>query len=86
MPTIKIELTDLNRLVGKTLTPEELVEPLMDLGIEVEEETEEGLKLEILHNRPDLLSVEGVARSLKGYLGVETVYPITNLLNRIQSS
>jgi phenylalanyl-tRNA synthetase beta chain len=44
------------------------------LGIETEV-TERELKLEIPHNRPDLLSVEGVARTLKGFLGLKTGLP-----------
>jgi phenylalanyl-tRNA synthetase beta chain len=48
------------------------------LGIEPEISDNE-LKLEITHNRPDLLSPEGVARALKGFLGVETGLPNYNL-------
>ncbi|KXA92054.1 hypothetical protein AKJ65_08125 [candidate division MSBL1 archaeon SCGC-AAA259E19] len=75
MPTITVGLSDLNRLLGEDYTLEELRRPLQELGIEVEGMTEEGLKLEVHHNRPDLLGVEGVARSLKGYLEIETGKP-----------
>lgn len=75
MPTIEVSLSDLNRLLRKDHTLKELRQPLQNLGIEVEGVTKEGIKLEILHNRPDLLGVEGVARALKGYLGIETGLP-----------
>ncbi|KXB06415.1 hypothetical protein AKJ53_00310 [candidate division MSBL1 archaeon SCGC-AAA382F02] len=75
MPTITIELSDLNRLLGKEFSLKDLETPLQNLGVEVEGKTPEGIKLEVHHNRPDLLSVEGVARSLKGYLGIETGLP-----------
>lgn len=75
MPTIEIELSDLNKLLGKRYTPNSLKKPLQNLGIEVEEATPEGIKLEVHHNRPDLLSVEGVARVLKGYQGIEKGLP-----------
>lgn len=41
------------------------------LGMEVGEVTGDELKLEVAHNRPDLLSTEGVVRALKGFLGIE---------------
>lgn len=75
MPTITVELSDLNRLLGESHTLGELRQPLQNLGIEVEGATAEGLKLEVHHNRPDFLGVEGVARALKGYLGIETGLP-----------
>lgn len=75
MPTITVDLSDLNRLLGENYTLEELRQHLQELGIEVEGITKEGLKLEVHHNRPDLFGVEGVARSLKGYLGIETGAP-----------
>lgn len=75
MPTITVDLSDLNRLLGERYTLRELRGPLQNLGIEVEGITSEGLKLEVHHNRPDLYGVEGVARTLKGYLGIETGLP-----------
>jgi len=48
---------------------------LLMLGTEVGEVTDDDLKLEVAHNRPDLLSTEGVARALKGFLGVEVGLP-----------
>lgn len=76
MPTIEINLSDLNRLLEDRYSLDKLRKPLRNLGIEVEGMTPEGnIKLEVHHNRPDLLGVEGVARVLKGYLGKETGNP-----------
>lgn len=75
MPTITVDLSDLNRLLGERFSLRELRGPLKNLGMEVEGITSEGLKLEVHHDRPDLLGVEGVARVLKGYLGIETGLP-----------
>lgn len=74
MPSITVSYRDLCKLVGKSIEPKQLCERLSMLGIEAEM-SEGELKLEITHNRPDLLSPEGVARSLKGFLGVETGLP-----------
>ncbi len=72
MPTISANTMDLKKLVGKPLSDEELCNQLQMMGVEVEENTGDELKLEISHNRSDLLGVEGVARSLRGFLNVET--------------
>lgn len=74
MPSITVSYRDLCKLLGKHIEPKQLCERLSMLGIEPEISDDE-LKLEITHNRPDLLSSEGVARALKGFLGVETGLP-----------
>jgi phenylalanyl-tRNA synthetase beta chain len=74
MPSISVNYNDICRLLGKKLGPDELRDRLRMLGVDGEIVDEE-LKLEITHNRPDLLSPEGLARSLKGFLGIETGLP-----------
>ena len=74
MPTITVSYRDLCKLLGERIGPAELVERLPMMGIEAEASGDE-LKLEIPHNRPDMLSPEGVARALKGFLGLEVGPP-----------
>ncbi len=74
MPTIEVSFDDLQSLVGVKL-PEE-VDRLDDILYyakgQVESFDGETLKIEIKDgNRPDLWSVEGIARCLRGALGVE---------------
>jgi phenylalanyl-tRNA synthetase beta chain len=45
------------------------------LGVDIEGTSGDELKLEVTHNRPDLLGVEGVARALRGFLGIKTGLP-----------
>lgn len=78
MPSIIVSYRDLCRLVGKRIEPKQLCERLGMLGVEAEAVDDE-LKLEVTHNRPDLLSPEGVARALRGFLGVETGLPLYKL-------
>ncbi|MBA7593985.1 hypothetical protein ES703_00921 [subsurface metagenome] len=78
MPSITVNYRDLCKLVGKRIESTQLCERLGMLGIETEAAGDE-LKLEITHNRPDLLSPEGVARALRGFLGVETGLPLYKL-------
>lgn len=74
MPSIAAKYGDMCGLLGKKLDKEKLRDRLNALGIETDIVGEE-LKMEIAHNRPDLLSPEGVARALKGFLGIETGLP-----------
>jgi len=62
-------------LLGKRVNLARLLKRLPMLGIEVGEVIGDELKLEIMHNRPDLLSAEGVARALKGFLDIEVGLP-----------
>lgn len=75
MPTISLNLTDLGRILGEEIASEKLRSSLQTLGMEVEGKEAGELKIEVPHNRPDLLGVEGVARHLKGILEIETGMP-----------
>ena len=74
MPSITVSYHDLCNLLGKTIELDRLCERLGMLGMEAEA-AEKEIKIEIAHNRPDLLSVEGVARALRGFLRIETGLP-----------
>ena len=74
MPNINVNYGDLCKLLGRRVELERLKWHLMMLGIETEVCGDE-LRLEILHNRPDLLSPEGVARALSGFLGLKPGLP-----------
>lgn len=74
MPTIEVIFNDLQRLVGSRLPRERerLSEALLYVKGEVESFEDEIVKIEIKDgNRPDLWTVEGIARELKGALGIE---------------
>ncbi len=80
MPTISVKYRDLCELLGRRVRWGSLKRSLMMMGIEAEAAGGE-LKLEVAHNRPDLLSVEGVARALRGFLGIEVGLPNYGLKN-----
>jgi phenylalanyl-tRNA synthetase beta chain len=74
MPSINVSYEDLCRLIGRRIEVGELINHLALLGFESEVAGDE-IRLEIFHNRPDLLSAEGVARALKGFLGIQAGLP-----------
>jgi phenylalanyl-tRNA synthetase beta chain len=74
MPTIEISLEDLKSLVGEKLptTKDELDLLLHNVKGELESLENDKLTISLADtNRPDLWSAEGLARELKGILGVE---------------
>jgi phenylalanyl-tRNA synthetase beta chain len=75
MPTIEVLFEDLQRLVGRRLPrdKEALTELLAYVKGEVESLEGDELFIELKDgNRPDLWSAEGIARELRGALGIES--------------
>jgi phenylalanyl-tRNA synthetase beta chain len=76
MPTVSISKRDLLKLVGKRdLSDEELAEALEMVKAEVKALGSDEIMLEVTADRADMFSVEGIARSLKGFLEVELGAP-----------
>ena len=72
MPVIEVNLEDLWELLGVEVGLEELRDTLPMMGTSWEGETEEGFTLEVFPNRPDLLSIEGLARAYSSWRGWKT--------------
>ncbi|MBD3191850.1 MAG: phenylalanine--tRNA ligase subunit beta [Candidatus Heimdallarchaeota archaeon] len=71
MPTITINRRDLESLLQQSIPDGQLQELLLSAKAEIEEITGNELKLEMKDfNRPDLWSVEGIARQLQGDIGI----------------
>ncbi len=75
MPVITLNYDRLQRLLKRSLSKSDLVETLPYLGLDIEEEAEEYVRVEFNPNRPDFSSEWGVARALNGLLGFETGAP-----------
>ncbi|OLS22825.1 MAG: Phenylalanine--tRNA ligase beta subunit [Candidatus Heimdallarchaeota archaeon LC_3] len=69
MPTYQFSLEDFNRLIpGKPVTLDEIKEEFPYFGVPFEGISDEGnVSIEVFANRPDNLSVEGLARSYAGF-------------------
>ena len=71
MPIIKLPYTYLEKLTG--MDHEEIIDQLPLFGADIERIEEDHADVEFFANRPDLFSVEGVSRALRGFMGIETL-------------
>ncbi|MGL4669775.1 MAG: phenylalanine--tRNA ligase subunit beta [Methanobacteriaceae archaeon] len=74
MPVITFAYEDLKEF-GINIENNKLIDVLPMLGSDIEDFDADTIKVEFFPNRPDQLSVEGVARSLKGFINQETGIP-----------
>ncbi|MDI3496637.1 phenylalanine--tRNA ligase subunit beta [Archaeoglobus sp.] len=69
MPVVTLYWDELERLVGADR--DTILSRLPMLGCDIERVEDDHVDVEFFPNRPDLYSVEGVARALRGFLGIE---------------
>jgi phenylalanyl-tRNA synthetase beta chain len=70
MPVVTLHLHRLEKLVGKA-SKSKIIEALPFLGLDIEEETDEYIKVEYSPNRPDYATDVGIAAGLQGLLGIK---------------
>ncbi len=81
MPTVEFDFVELTGLIGKNFSPIELGGIIPMLGVDMGRIDNERVVVEVFPNRPDMLSVEGFARAMRGFLNIETgsrVYKVTD--------
>lgn len=72
MPTVTLNKTVFEKLVGKKLPLDELKDRISMLGTDLEKIEENEIEVEIFPNRPDMLSEQGFARAFSSFIGVKT--------------
>lgn len=79
MVVIEIEKNDLLNLIGKEIPQEELEELLLLIKVEPTF-SDNKIECELSPDRPDMFSVEGIARAIKGFMNIKTEYkyPLTD--------
>jgi phenylalanyl-tRNA synthetase beta chain len=71
MPVVELSYTRLQKLVGK-VTKKQISDSLPFLGLDIESENKDSVRIEYSPNRPDYSTDFGVALGLQGLLGVKT--------------
>ncbi len=72
MPTVEFDFRELNRLMKRNFTPEELRDKISMMGVDLGSIDPDRITMEVFPDRPDLLSVEGFSRALEGTLEIKT--------------
>lgn len=75
MTNIDVSYEDIIDLLGKHLSVDELVDRITMMGSGPEGVQGDILTFDIFPSRPDMYSVEGIARGLRGYLNLEVGLP-----------
>lgn len=75
MPVINFTYKNIEELLGTSIDKKELIDLLPMIGSDIEDHDDENLKVEFFPNRPDHFSVEGIARTLKGFLDIKSGIP-----------
>ncbi len=71
MPVINMGYRDLEELVGYGTDSAEILDRIEQIGAVVERRDVDGFDLEVFPDRPDLFSVEGIARAMRAFMGLE---------------
>jgi phenylalanyl-tRNA synthetase beta chain len=71
MPVISMGNRDLEELVGYGTSVAEILDRIEQIGAVVERREVDGFDLEVFPDRPDLFSVEGIARAMRAFMGLE---------------
>lgn len=72
VPVIKFPIAELERLLGKSVPRAQLAQDIPKLGADAEDTKGETWAIEFFPNRPDLYTVEGIARAMRAWYGVQT--------------
>ena len=72
VPVVKFPIKELERLLGKSVPREQLARDIPMIGADVEDAKGETWAVEFFPDRPDLFTVEGIARALRSWYGFET--------------
>ncbi|MEM2161600.1 MAG: phenylalanine--tRNA ligase subunit beta [Candidatus Nitrosocaldus sp.] len=78
MPVVTLQHRRLERLVGKGI--DEILAMLPYIALDIEEEGNDYVKVEYNPNRPDFSTDYGIARALRGIMGIEVGLPKLNLV------
>ena len=73
MTNVNFSYKDLEKLIGKELPQDKALEDLQMIGSDTGDTVpgDDAMTVEFFPNRPDLYSVEGIARAMRQYLGIE---------------
>ena len=79
MPVVELDLNRIQRLVGKKSNRKKILDVLPFLGLDIESQEGDSVRVEFSPNRPDYSTDFGIALGLQGLLGIKTGTLKTNV-------
>jgi len=71
MTVVTFDYWDMISLLGRDVSREELIKKIPMIGASLERLVGDEISIEIFPDRADMLSVEGIARAMRNFLGIE---------------
>lgn len=81
MPVIQVQVSRLQNLVGRKTSITKIKETIPYLGLDIESEENDNIRLEYSPNRPDYSTDTGIALGLQGLLGIRRGLITLNIKN-----
>jgi phenylalanyl-tRNA synthetase beta chain len=72
MPVVTFDYNDFINILGYKISKDELIERLPMIGADLDKAENNEISIEFFPDRPDLASVEGIARASRAFFGFET--------------
>ena len=72
MPVVTFDYNDFINILGYKISKSDLVEKLPMIGADLDKVEDDEISIEFFPDRPDLASVEGIARASRTFFGFET--------------
>ena len=79
MPVVELNLTRIKKLVSGNVTKKRIVDTLPFLGLDIESQDNDKIRIEYSPNRPDYSTDFGIALGLQGLLGIKKGIQKTNI-------
>ena len=79
MPVVELDLNRIQKLVGKKSNRKKILDVLPFLGLDIESQEGDSVRVEFSPNRPDYSTDFGIALGLQGLLGIKTGILKTNV-------
>jgi len=79
MPVVELNLNRIQKLVGKKSDRKKILDALPFLGLDIESQDGDNVRVEFSPNRPDYSTDFGIAMGLQGLLGIKTGILKTNV-------
>ena len=79
MPVIELNLNRIKKIISGNVTKKRIVDTLPFLGLDIESQDGDKIRIEYSPNRPDYSTDFGIALGLEGLLGIKKGIQKTNI-------